>query len=62
MDSGLGVGVDVGMVLFALLERPSRVGVVEIGGRREMKGWFGPGEDLECRRGAGESIDPGMDG
>jgi hypothetical protein len=61
MDSGLGVGVDVGM-LFALLERPSRVGVVEMGGRRDMKAWFGPGEDLDCRRGAGESIEPGMDG
>jgi hypothetical protein len=60
MDSGLGVGVDVGILLFALLERPSRVGVVEIGGRREMKAWFGPGEDLDCRRGEGESIEPVM--
>ena len=60
MDSGLGVGVDVGILLFALLERPSRVGVVEMGGRRDMKAWFGPGEDLDCTRGEGDSIEPVM--
>jgi hypothetical protein len=54
--------VEVGILLFALLERPSRVGVVEMGGRRDMKAWFGPGEDLDCRRGEGDSIELVMDG
>lgn len=59
--SSLGVGVDVGRALLALRERPSRVGVVDIGGRRGMKVWFGPGEDLDWRRGVGESVEPDMD-
>ena len=36
-ESSFGVGVNVGRALLALRERPSRVGVVDIGGRRLMK-------------------------
>jgi hypothetical protein len=63
----VGFGADSARLTLALLldrpslDRPSRVGVVEMGGRRVTNCWFGEGVDLVWTRG-GDNVGLAIDG